>query len=49
MKVQTLRRRFVDIRNRLLAVKDHLMQPYEDRVRALYSAVKEVTVVVFGF
>jgi len=42
MKVKTLKRKFADIRNRLTAVRDHLTQPYEDRIRTLYHAMKEV-------
>jgi len=42
MKVKTLKRKFSDIRNRLLAVRDHLTQPYHDRIQALYYAIKEV-------
>jgi len=42
MKVKTLRRKFADIRNRLMAVRDHLTQPYEDRIHVLYNAMKEV-------
>jgi hypothetical protein len=44
MQVKTLRRKFADIRNRLAAVKDHLMEPYVDRIRMLYSTFKEVQV-----
>lgn len=42
MKIKTLRRKFADIRKRLTAFKDHLSQPYEDRIRVLYYAMKEV-------
>jgi len=42
MKVQTLKRKFSDICNRLSSVSDHLAQPYEARIRALYYTLKEV-------
>jgi len=47
MKVKTLKRKFADIRNRLAAVRDHLSQPYEDRIRTLYYAMKEVGLLSF--
>jgi len=49
MKVKTLWRKFTDICNRLTAVRDHLTQPYEDRVRRLYYALKEVLYYHFRF
>jgi len=42
MKVKTLKRKFSDIRSRLLAVRHHLSQPYADRIYDLCYAVKEV-------
>ena len=42
MKVKTLKRKFADLCRRLTAVRDHLCQPYEDRIRTLYYAMKEV-------
>lgn len=42
MKVKMLQRKFADIHNRLIAVRDHLTQPYEDRLRVLYFALREV-------
>jgi len=47
MKVKTLRRKFSDICNRLTAIRDHLAQPYEDRIRTLYSSMKEVRLLLF--
>ena len=42
MQVKTLRRKLCDIKNRLTAVRDHVMQPYVDRIRTLYWTLKEV-------
>ena len=47
MKVKTLKRKFADILNRLTAIRDHLTQPYEDRIRTLYHAMKEVILLLF--
>ena len=42
MTVKTLRCKFADISSRLMSVRDHLTQPYRDRIRTLYYAMKEV-------